>query len=202
MQPRYDFTFPLIPAIFHSEQGSQPIPWKDQGHVNNITTGKRLRARKSAYGPLGGGLLSLLLIICGGYRAHGQWSEGQIVYDPPAYGNFYSMKLGPDGPPLPWLPLYPTNMTVYALGTLNGVTAFAYDDRPRLNRGEDDPPTPDDPGEGEDPGVPLGRPVDIGTDLYLDIGPLTNHFAWLALTNTVSGKYYQLMSAAAVTNSP
>ncbi len=149
-----------------------------------------------------GGLLLLFLLTAGAFTAHGQWSEGQIVYDPPAYGNFYSMKLGPDGPPLPWLPLYPTNMTVYALGTLNGVTAFAYDDRPQLNRGEDDPPTPGDPGEGEDPGVPLGRPTDIGADLYLDIGPLTNHFAWLALTNTVSGKYYQLLSAAAVTNSP
>ncbi len=149
------------------------------------------RTRESMGKKLG---LLLLFTISFAITAVAQWTEGQIVYDPPAFGNYYSMKLGSDGPPLPWLPLYPTNMTVYALGSIDGATAFAYDDRPAMQRSEEDPPAPGEGGEGEDPGVPLGRPADIGTGLYIDIGPLTNNLAWLALTNTINGTYYQLES--------
>jgi hypothetical protein len=63
------------------------------------------------------------------------------------------------------------------------------------------PPMPGD-GSGGDTNSPPpqggGVPLNIGTNLFLLIGPTNNNQAWLTLTNTHSPTYYQIQSRADV----
>ena len=150
--------------------------------------------------------------------AAAQWQIGEQVLSPPPAGDYYSMFHGTDWLPLPF-PL--DDVPVYYLGTNPGMTnnAFAYDDRILwLNRqattqsNQGPPAIPGDNeggGSGGDTNTPAGTPFNIGTNLYLLIGPtnvvtgsVTNPEAWLLLTNTHNPTFYQIQSRPKVVGAP
>jgi hypothetical protein len=115
---------------------------------------------------------------------------------------------GEEWPPLPFLPC---DVPVYFLGTTPGTTnlLFAYDDRflllawqstenALLMLGDEN-----EGGSGDDTNAPPeSYTYDYGTNLFLLIGPLTNQQAWLVLTNTHNGTFYQLESRLQVDGAP
>jgi hypothetical protein len=159
----------------------------------------------------GGLKVSVILLFVAGFvlGASAQWQIGDQVSPPWPRGEYFSMRLGPNGPPLP---LPPGNVPVYYLGTVPGSTnnAFAYDDRTLSSDGqssaqnaESGPPLPGDgttgSGGGGETNTPMGGTLNIGSSLYLFIGPtnivngpVSDREAWLFLTNTHPGVYYQL----------
>jgi hypothetical protein len=163
-------------------------------------------------------ILILLFVVAFGLRAAAQWQVGEQVLSPPPRGNYYSMRLGAHGPPLPFLPC---NVPVYYLGTILGTTnhAFAYDDRDLSSAGrsgtqmtQDGPPLPG-PGNGGGGGGSTNGPppqgYDYGTNLCLLIGltnvvsgAITNREVWLVLTNTDSPKLYQIQSRSRMVGVP
>jgi len=169
-----------------------------------------------------GGRKAILILLFGtglALSALAQWQIGEQLFPPFRPGNYYPLTLGLKAPPMP---IPPGNVSVYYLGTIPGTTnnAFAYDDRAlaqlassSTQNGQDGPPIPgggNDGGSSNDTNAPPApQGVGIGTNLCLLIGltnvvtgPSTNRLAWLVLTNTQNGTYYQLESRPQVRPAP
>ena len=113
----------------------------------------------------GGGWKVALGVFCAAAVSAGAWAQWQIgeqVLSPPLRGLYYSMRLGTNAPPLPFLPC---DVLVYFLGTRPGSTnlVFAFDDRDQSREGREGaqtsgnepPPLPDDNGGGSGGGITL-----------------------------------------------
>ena len=153
-------------------------------------------------------ILSLLSIVAFVPGACAQWPIGRQVLPPFPHRDNISPWARAEWPTLPFLPY---DVPVYYLGTIPGTTnnAFAYDDRElssagrsRTQAADDGPPMPgDDNGTNgvTETNAPTWTSYDIGTSLYILTGPtnivngpVTDHEAWMVLTNTQQNTYYQL----------
>src|SRR5208283_1923987 len=126
--------------------------------------------------------VSLILLFAAGLvlGARAQWGIGDQMSPPWPRGVYFSMRLGPSAPSLPFPP---GDVAVYYFGTIPGSTnnGFVYDDRQVSSAGrssaqstEDGPPVPGDgtgSGWGSETNMPMGGSIDIGTNLCLFIGP-------------------------------
>ena len=73
----------------------------------------------------GGLKVSVILLFVAGFvlGARAQWQIGEQVSPPWPRGEYFSMRLAPNGPPLPFPP---GDVPVYYLGTVPGSTNNAF----------------------------------------------------------------------------
>jgi hypothetical protein len=117
-------------------------------------------------------------------------SFGQRYWTLPERGSFFSLTMGgTNSPPFPYPPYDPINVPFYWLGTTNQWFVFDDSEVPLLT-------VPDPPGGGgNNTNLVSKQTYDYATnDLWLEIFTVTNDSAILAIHNTKSNYYYQLLT--------
>src|SRR5262245_54678914 len=146
------------------------------------------------------GFAGALFVCALGFEGRGLAAEGLVgpIYPVPRFGSFYSLA-HTNWPPAPCPPTLFKNAVYAIVGWTNHYVYNDLDDPDHtggLSRSE----MSEEESGGDEPG-PLDYSA-YGTNLFIMIGLTNSGQAWLTLSNTHSGTYYQILSRVGVAQPP